>query len=84
MFDGLALGFVYSDQEHEAHGELTTFQLEGEVRVVFSWGERDARDEFSFAMVVASNDLDLQYPTRHAHENQARPVAKSSLVGQIP
>ena len=58
-FDRLALGFVDRDREREPQGELTTFQFEGKVPIVFGWGKRDPRDEFGSAVEVTSNDLDL-------------------------
>ena len=48
-FDGLALSFVDSDRECDTDWELTTFQFEGKVCVVFCQQERDARDELGLA-----------------------------------
>ena len=48
---------IINDRERETDWELTTFQFEGKVCVVLCQQERDARDEFDLAMVVASNDV---------------------------
>ena len=48
---------MINDRERETDWELTTFQFEGKVCVVLCQQERDARDEFDLAMVVASNDV---------------------------
>ena len=48
---------MINDRERETDWELTTFQFDGKVCVVLCQQERDARDEFDLAMVVASNDV---------------------------
>ena len=52
-----SLNFVDSDRERETDWELTTFQFEGKVCVVFCQQERDERDEFGLAVAVPSNDV---------------------------